>query len=313
MPNDILLLAHMSDVHLAPMPRIPVSELTIKRALGGANWLRNRRHVHVRGVLDALVADLKARKPGHIVVTGDLVNLGLPAEHEAALAWLEGLGSTDGVTAIPGNHDAYSRSGRDPSYLRWQAFMRGEDSLGPGPKSGGASGFPFLRRIGPVALIGLVSGVPTRPFVSSGYLGWDQLARLARLLDDTRREGLLRVVAIHHPPHRYRKEARSGLRDAGPFGEVLREAGAELVLHGHFHRPELRWLEGPNGHVPVVGVPSASAAVGFKHGCLAGYNLYAITREREGMGLGAFRIEMIRRGLAEPGGPFIELERKILQ
>lgn len=308
MPNDIFLLAHVSDVHLAPMPRFPVAELTVKRALGGANWLRNRRHVHVRAVLDMLVADLKAQKPAHIAVTGDLVNLGLPGEHAAALTWLESLGSPDHVTAIPGNHDAYGRPAGKAGYRRWQSYMQGDDASTLAGAAGDASGFPFVRRIGPIALIGLGSGVPTRPFVSAGVLGARQLAGLAQLLGETKQQGLLRVIAIHHPPHRYREETRSGLRDAGPFGDVLRRAGADLVLHGHFHRPELRWLDGPASPIPVVGVPSASAAIRHKEGELAGYNLYAIRR----LAGGNFRIDMIRRGLTEPGGAIVELERIVL-
>ena len=73
MPSQTLLLAHLSDVHLAPMPRLRPGHATLKRALGAANWHRRRQHVHVRAVLDAIVADLKAQRPEHILVTGDLV------------------------------------------------------------------------------------------------------------------------------------------------------------------------------------------------------------------------------------------------
>ena len=32
MPSETFLLAHLSDVHLAPMPRLPLSALGLKRA-----------------------------------------------------------------------------------------------------------------------------------------------------------------------------------------------------------------------------------------------------------------------------------------
>lgn len=308
MPNSPLLLAHLSDIHLAPMPRLPLTALNVKRALGAVNWYRHRRQLHVRGVLDALVADLRAQKPDHIAVTGDLVNLGLPREHEAALVWLQGLGDPATVTAVPGNHDAYVLSPRDPGYRRWQAFMQGDQDQQPGAQARTPTSFPFLRRVGPIALIGLCSGVPTPPFLSSGILGPRQLADLTTLLRQTKDAGLLRVVAIHHPPRRYRQEWRTGLSDAGPLDDVLRSAGAELVLHGHAHRALLRLLESPAGSIPIVGVPSASAAKRFRHGDLAGYSLFAIEPGRAG----GYRIEMIRRGLAEPGGPIVELERVVL-
>ena len=43
-------------------------------------------------VLAALVADLKAQRPGHIAMTGDILNIGLKAEFPPARAWLETLG-----------------------------------------------------------------------------------------------------------------------------------------------------------------------------------------------------------------------------
>lgn len=302
MPTDTLLLAHLSDVHLAPLPRLPLSAVNLKRALGAANWYRNRRGVHVRGVLDRIVDDLKAQRPDHIAVTGDLVNLGLPREHEAALAWLEELGAPAAVSVVPGNHDAYVRLRRDAGHRRWQAYMRG-DAIA----TGGDGGFPYLRRRGPVALIGLGSGVPTPPFVSAGRLGTAQLAALRLCLETARDAGLVRVIALHHPPHRYRQEWRTGLRDAAAFEDLLRRTGADLVLHGHFHRAQVRWIEGADGRVPIVGVPSASAAIEHK-GDLAGYALLAITK----MPSGVARIELIRRGLREPGGPVVELERVLL-
>src|ERR1700755_2022717 len=100
-------LAHLSDAHLPPLPRARLAELAGKRALGYLNWTRNRRKYYRREVLDVLVADMQAQAPDHIAVTGDLVNLALDAEFAPALAWLEGVGPPDRVTAIPGNHDAY--------------------------------------------------------------------------------------------------------------------------------------------------------------------------------------------------------------
>src|SRR3974377_956581 len=103
-------LPHLSDPPLPPLPAPRFSELAGKRALGYLNWTRNRHKYHRREVLDALVADIRAQRPDHIAVTGDLVNLALEAEFAPAATWLGGLGPPDRVTAIPGNHDAYVRA-----------------------------------------------------------------------------------------------------------------------------------------------------------------------------------------------------------
>ena len=85
-------LAHLSDIHLSPMPRPRRSELMSKRMLGYVNWHRGRKLVHRREILDLLTRDIIERKPDHIAVTGDLVNLGLPEEFLRAAEWLHHLG-----------------------------------------------------------------------------------------------------------------------------------------------------------------------------------------------------------------------------
>ena len=71
-------LAHLSDPHLGPLPKIAPLELLSKRGLGFLNWLRKRHRIHRPEVLAALIADLATRATDHVAVTGDLVNLSLP-------------------------------------------------------------------------------------------------------------------------------------------------------------------------------------------------------------------------------------------
>ena len=68
------------------------------------------------------------------------------------------------------------------SQLHWGDYMRGDD--------GGT--FPFVRRRGPLALIGLSSAVPTPPFLATGRLGDAQLQKLAAVLDRSIGEDLPR-------------------------------------------------------------------------------------------------------------------------
>ncbi|MBC7583853.1 MAG: metallophosphoesterase, partial [Tardiphaga sp.] len=39
-------LAHLSDVHLPPLPQPAIGELLGKRMLGYINWKRNRHRIH---------------------------------------------------------------------------------------------------------------------------------------------------------------------------------------------------------------------------------------------------------------------------
>ena len=167
----MFVLAHLSDLHLATRPRL--IELPGKRGLGFINWHRGRKKVHRVETLDAVTRDLKTQGADHIAVTGDLVNLSLPAEYARARAWLQTLGPAADVTVTLGNHDVYVSQARRWPAEYWGEYMRGDEGE-PGE-------FPFVRRRGPVALIVLSSAVPTAPLLATGRLGEKQLARFARL------------------------------------------------------------------------------------------------------------------------------------
>lgn len=284
------LLAHLSDAHIGPIPRPNLAELLGKRVTGYVNWLYKRAGQHDMGVLARLVADMQAQRPDHVLMTGDIVNIGLPGEIALAKDWLATLGGPEAVSFTPGNHDAYVADATKLVHEVFEPWTTGET---------GAAGFPFLRRRGGVALIGLDSGVPTAPFVASGRLGETQLAALGQLLDQTRAEGLARVVFLHHPPHVGGARVLRGLDDASAFESVIARHGAELVVHGHNHKPSVAYVDGAHGATPVVGVASASARPGG-HYPSAEYNLYVIDRAGDRL-----RIALRRRALTE-GGDIVE-------
>lgn len=320
-------VAHLTDVHLGPIAGFAPRYWNLKRGLGYLNWMRKRRHDHRREVLDRLVDDMARQRPDHIAVTGDLANLGLPQEHVDALAWLQGLGPLERVTVVPGNHDTYVRLGRDPGTRRWAAYMAANaDGAAFAQRDGGD--FPFVRVIGDVALVGLNSALPTPPLMAWGRIGSEQLARLEEVLGRLSGTGLFRLVLVHHPPLRGQADAARGLRDAAGLEAVLARGGAELVIHGHNHRNMLAWLPCTSAaasssageasvsrRIAVVGAPSGS--LGRAHGrqALARYNLYRIARDAAGgpeVSRKPWRVELVGRGLAEPDGPVVELERREL-
>ena len=264
-------LAHLSDPHL-PMPEARPGQLLNKRATGYFNWWRNRHRIHVPQALAGIVADIKARQPDHIALTGDLVNVSLPQEFERAARWLTDFSGPDRITVIPGNHDVYVRTDWADSLGRWGAYIASDGA----PPAAGFDVFPTVRRRGEVALVGLSSGVVKPPLLATGEVGEAQLARAEKILGELGRQGLCRVVMIHHPPL---PESRfKWLTDRAAFRAMVRRAGCELVLHGHNHRSEVGRIDGPLGPVPVLGVASASAAPDSKYG-RARYHLIRIERE----------------------------------
>jgi 3',5'-cyclic AMP phosphodiesterase CpdA len=281
------VLAHLSDPHLGPIPEARISELLGKRFFGLMNWIGARRRNFGALTLAPLIDDLKLQTPDHIAVTGDLVNVSLPAEFDTGATWLTSLGLPANVTVIPGNHDAYVRSALAYHLEHWAPFLSGDESHPDTPLD--VDSFPFVRRRGPVAIVGVSTAVPTAVFLASGKVGRPQLGRLTEILKRLKEEGLFRVVLIHHPPIGERHSHRD-LRDAAAFRAVISEAGAELVLHGHDHRASLGSIPYGTGQVPVVGVPSASAGPEDSRGA-GRYNLYRISGSP-----GAWECHMESRG-----------------
>lgn len=247
-----LRLAHCSDPHLhfaAPSPR--PAEWLSKRSLSRLSWARGRGRLQRPELLALAVADLRAQAPDHVLVSGDITNFSLPGEFENAARWLSTLGTATTLSVIPGNHDALVPVPAARGLDHWRPWMQGDTPSRPP--------FPYLRRRGGVALIGLSSAIPTAPGLAGGRLGDPQLRALEDLLDGLKTEGCCRVVTLHHPPADGVVPARKALWDRAGLRAVLARAGAELVLHGHSRDSRFDLLPGPQGLIPSLGMPSVSA------------------------------------------------------
>ncbi len=291
-------LGHLSDLHLGPVPRLRLRDYASKRLVGYANWRRRRSRSLTSDTLHRLVTDLRAQAPHHIAVTGDLTNIATREEFENARAWLEELGPPEMVTAIPGNHDAYVPRAHHRFRRLWAPWMASDDA-----EFIDKALFPFMRRKGHVALIGVSSAVATAPFMATGRVGEEQTRRLCMLLDEAREEGLFRIVLIHHPPKLIDPtSAWRKLSDGRRFRRAVERHGAELILHGHEHIRMATAIKGPRGRIPVVGVPAGGSLVRGGPRA-AGYALYEIAETNA-----SFEMTVIHRGVGR-SGEIAETER----
>ena len=291
-------LAHISDVHLGPLPQFRKRDFMSKRVTGYINWRRNRAKTLGSAVLAAIVGDLHAAKPDHIAMTGDLVNLSLDAELPAAKLWMEALGEPEDVSYVPGNHDAYVIGALQKTTQNLAGF------IGDNPAN---LIFPSLRIRGDIALIGVNSARATPVFVAAGHVSERQMQALRTVLEVAGKQGLCRVIMIHHPPVSGAASRSKRLYGIRKFQRVIRETGAELVLHGHTHLPTLNWISGPEkSRVPVVGVSAAAQDLGGKRPPAA-WNEFQIEKRNAG-----FSIKMIRHQYAGNGMPFAEYDRVTL-
>ncbi len=279
-----LTLAHLSDVHLGPLPQGAAwDNFALKRLIGTLSWNLNRYKLHDPAISRALVEDIKTAAPGHVAFTGDLINISAHAEFTRALRWLQEFGDPAWISFVPGNHDAYVPVPWDLGLAHLGPYMTGDLAVA-------AAMFPYVRLRRNLAVIGLSSAVPQSLTRAAGQLGSGQLEILPGLLRDLKAKGYYRAVMIHHPPLPGLAPARKALTDASLLRDILAREGAELVLHGHNHRHMLNVLEGREGKIPVVGVPSASMHGDSNHEPAA-WNFYEIHRHQ-----GSWRTHVSIRG-----------------
>lgn len=270
-------LAQVTDPHFRSLVGAHLRDFAGKRALGILNVAVNRRRLHRMELLEALAEDLVRQNPDHVVLSGDISNVSLESEWQQGLRWLGRLGrAPEDVTVIPGNHDAYVpevvRSGIFERLFAPYQSVRAEAGERRGPAR---HGYPFLRLRGPVALVAVNSCLATGALGAWGDIGAEQLAALRVLLDLPEVRSRRRVVVLHHPPVRLKGGEERNLRDRSALAEVLREVGADLVIHGHDHRDELATLPGP-GEIPIPIVGAGSASYAGAADRRARYNIYEV-------------------------------------
>lgn len=290
----------MTDPHFRSFDGARLSEFLNKRAVGALNIVVNRRRKHKMELLQAMGEDLRAQKPDHVALTGDLSNVALEGEWREALRWIDATGAgPETMTVIPGNHDAYVADvvERRAFEALFAAFQSSDVTPVAAPGV-----YPFVRFRGPLALVAVNSCVATGDLGAWGEIGQAQLARIEATLRAPSLAGKTRVILLHHPPVKLKGGEVRNLKDRDAFAAVLARAGAELVLHGHDHRDETATLPGPEGRsIPVVGAGSASYAGSAEK--RARYNVY----EFDGA-----RVTRTTRAHDEARDVFVEVRREPL-
>ena len=193
-----------------------------KRCLGYLSWDRNRRFIHRRSILDLVSSAVKKEQPDLLVVTGDLVQLGIREEIKEAADWLREMAESTNVFVVPGNHDVYTKSSIKLIEDIWRPYTRLN-----------ADSFPTKVIMDSIVVIGLSSANPTPFWSAAGVVKQQQLDRLRQLLIQYRKKFV--CVLIHHPITSFGMPNRKRLKNYHQLGKVLSEHRVGLVLHGHMH------------------------------------------------------------------------------
>jgi 3',5'-cyclic AMP phosphodiesterase CpdA len=239
-------IVHMSDFHVARIPRSP-GALVDKRVLGTLNYFLRRARLFRPEYWDRARERIARLKPEMVLYTGDLTCVGSPEEHRAGMAMLEPLRQQygDRFLYLPGNHDAYVRA-RDCRAALEQTFRH---------LNGGRwqlSDLPLEWRLSGLSFLVLDAARPMACLFSTGAVPPAAQAWLDRRVSAPRAEGECRVLVCHFPLRgedgrplpRHRR-----LQGADALYEHLCQGRLDLALSGHVHKPFARWRADGRGEV----------------------------------------------------------------
>ena len=269
-------IIHISDPHLSNLANVRFRDLRGKRLLGYQSWYRKRRHQYQIETLHQVTAAIVAESADLVIVTGDLVHIGLESELREARAWLELLGSPAEVIVVPGNHDCYHRESWALVQQHYGPYLGlpADFDFAAGAES--AHTYPLLRRVGDISVIAASSAAPVPWWEATGTLGSGQRDRLRTMLQAEGQQ--LRVLALHHPPLPGMASVRKALTDARELEALLAATRPDITLHGHLHRNQAR--AAAHGRIFCTAPPSS-----VRNRAPASYRVFEIHAEKPGWGL----------------------------
>lgn len=222
-------IAHLSDVHmLDARPGRSRSAwsmrhhfLSFGRPLD--NVERRRKFAHALSAARRANAD-------HVVVSGDLTEIGAPGEFEALAHVLhESEFAPERITLVPGNHDLYS------SPDGWRRAIDGPLSAFA-PTSAAEPG--RVIECAGMRLLPLDVTIHQAVTRSAGVIADDALSMVARRAADPSLADRPLLVVQHHPPFVRKTMAlhwMDGLGGAASLMVLLEQFRHLFVLHGHLH------------------------------------------------------------------------------
>lgn len=174
---------------------------------------------HIPSLASRVIDEVNQLRPDVVVVTGDLTDMGFRAEFTKAHSLIEHL-ECERKMVLAGNHDA--RNVGEVHFEELFGSRRKELSL------------PGMR------ILGLDS---SEPDLDTGRIGRESYQWIEQRLAVDGRE--FSVVAMHHHlvPVPGTGRERNIVHDAGDLLNVLATSGADLVLCGHKHVPNVWRLE----------------------------------------------------------------------
>ncbi|MBX3261140.1 MAG: metallophosphoesterase [Labilithrix sp.] len=223
-------IAHLSDVHILDAragTRRARYRFTTKLVSIGQRAVDP--HARSRKLARALRA-AKEQGADHVVISGDLTEVGADAEFEQFAEVLHDARlPADSVTLVPGNHDAYTNGDG------WARAMRGP--LAAFAASSAAAPGKVVER-GDVVFLPIDTTRFQTIAWSGGVFTKETAAAVERRMTDPAFRDKAMVLVVHHPPFHPVKAMKwiDGLRGGANVLDLLARHPRLQLLHGHLHR-----------------------------------------------------------------------------
>lgn len=225
-------IAHLSDVHTLD-PRLGHSSARYRFA---TKFVSLGRPVDPRLRAQKLLRSLGAAKASgadHVVITGDLTEMGDAREFEHFANLLDDAGMPEGgVTLVPGNHDAYTTNGA------WRRALEGPLKRYASASAEGEGGKVVDR--GEVVFLPIDTSYFQSMARSAGTFTPDAARAVQARIDDPGLRDRAMVLVMHHPPFLHHSNPLSewidGLRGCKHVLDMLTQHPRVQILHGHMHR-----------------------------------------------------------------------------
>lgn len=222
-------IAHLSDVHILDsragrQARYRFATKLVSLGQRAVDPQQRRRQ------LARALAAAKASGADHVVISGDLTEVGEDAEFEQFAEVLHDAGlPEDSVTLVPGNHDAYT------STEGWAKAMRGP--LARFAAASAAVAGKIVDR-GAVAFLPIDTTRFQTIAWSGGVFTKETAGAVERRLRDPAFRDKAMVLVVHHPPFHPVKAMKwiDGLRGGADVLDLLARHPRLQLLHGHLHR-----------------------------------------------------------------------------
>ncbi len=225
-------IAHLSDVHTLD----PAHGRSSARYRFATKFVSLGRPVDPRSRAKKLMRGLAAAKASgadHVVITGDLTEMGDAREFEHFANLLDDAGMPEGgVTLVPGNHDAYTTNGA------WRRALEGPLKRYASASAEGEGGKVVDR--GEVVFLPIDTSYFQSMARSAGTFTPDAARAVQARIDDPGLRDRAMVLVMHHPPFLHHSNPLSewidGLRGCKHVLDMLTQHPRVQILHGHMHR-----------------------------------------------------------------------------